>query len=100
MELEEARKQVAEMEVLKARLAQKEKEVEEMNAKNLSMTQDLTVAAGKLAGSEETRRFFMTTGIGEIVAKFRYPGNGKDRLGAGTTPPVLFKQENRRRPRF
>lgn len=68
-ELEEARKQLAEMETLKSQLAEKEKHMEEMNAKNMVLMKDLTAAAGELAGSEETRRFLMTTGIGEIVAK-------------------------------
>lgn len=70
-ELEEERKQVAGMEALKTRLTQKEKEMEETSEKNLSLTQDLAASVGKLAWSEETRRFLMTMGIGEIVAKCR-----------------------------
>lgn len=59
------------MEELKTCLAKKEKQVEEMSVKNMSLTQDLTMSARKLAGSEETRRFLMMTGISEIVAKCR-----------------------------
>lgn len=48
-ELEEARKQVGEMEVLRTRSAQKEKDMGEKSAKNLSLTQDLAASATKLA---------------------------------------------------
>lgn len=70
-ELEKIKKQLAEMEDYKAQLMQKEREMEEMQAKNLSTSQELATATGKFFWSEETRRYLMTTGISQIVAKCR-----------------------------
>lgn len=40
-----------------------------MQARNLSLSQDLMATIGKLLWSKEVRTYLMTTGIGEIVAK-------------------------------
>lgn len=55
----------------KTRCAQKEKEVDKLQSKNLLLTQDLATAMGKLFWSEETQRYLMTTGIRQIIAKCR-----------------------------
>lgn len=70
-ELEEAKRRLAEVEDVKVQLTHKEKEVEELYAKNVSLFQDVVAATGKLFLSEEVRKYLMTTGIGEIVAKCR-----------------------------
>lgn len=47
-ELERVRKQLAKIEDHKAQLVQKGKEVEELQAKNLTMSQELATVTGKL----------------------------------------------------
>lgn len=45
--------------------------MEELQAKNLTTSQELASVQGRLFWSEQTRKYLMTTGISQIVAKCR-----------------------------
>lgn len=53
------------MEDYKAQLAQKGKEVEELQEKNVMTSRELAYVQGRLFWSEKTQKYLMTIGMGK-----------------------------------